>query len=400
MTTLIFPGTGAEYRRALNRHRRQESVLGLTYERAIRLTALVLPVVAVVLLAVALLRTEPSAIQRFELPPLTTGIGFQTSAEAVRKRERLRRYVFGRSELPQGMPTVERGIVDAPLTSGLRNLSRVDRLTVSMPLGFRSVAYHVVPRRANGGLLIYHNGHKQGLAFGKPTIAHFLNRGYALLVLAMPLAGYNTNPEEVETPCGRVEMGDGGDWRHHNPMACLPFAFRYFLEPVAVALNYTRRFDYRVTAMTGLSGGGWTTVIYAALDPRVRRSYPVAGSQPHNITDRLCPGDSPVIVTTCFGDFEQRSPSFYRIANYFELYTLGGWGRGRKQLAIHNVYDRCCFAGRHYREWTPPVRAALRRLGSGAYSAVGDSTHQAHLVSAFTLRVIEKDLEQTLEPSR
>ena len=375
-------------------------MLSLTYKLALRLLAVVLPVVAVALLAVALLRTESSAIQRFELPPLTTDIGFQKPAEAVRVRQRLRGYVFGRSGLPRGLPAVERGITDPPFTLGLTNLSRVDRLTVSMPLGFRSVAYHVVPRRGNGGLLVYHNGHKQGLAYGKPTVAHFLDRGYALLVLAMPFAAYNTNPDEVDTPCGRVEMKDGGDWRHHDSMACLPFAFRYFLEPVAVALNYISRFGYRVTAMTGLSGGGWTTVIYAALDPRVQRSYPVAGSQPHDLTDRLCPSDNPLVLTTCFGDLEQRSPGFYRITNYYELYTLGGWGRGRKQLAIHNVYDRCCFAGRHYREWTPRVQAALRRLGTGTYSALGDSTHQGHLVSAFTLRVIEKDLEQTLVRTR
>jgi alpha-beta hydrolase superfamily lysophospholipase len=398
MTTLIFPGTAAQYRRALACQRgRSFAVIRSLYGRAVLLTAVVLPVVAIVLLGVALLRPEPAGIERFELPPLRAGIAFDTAAEARRTRTRLLRYVFGASRLPRGLPAVERDIADPVFTSVLPNLARVDRLTVSMPLGFRSVVYHAVPRRrANGALVVYHGGHEHGLDAGKSTITHLLDRGYAVLVLAMPLAGLNTSPEYADTPCGRVRIEDGGDYRNHNRLACVPFAFRYFVEPVAVALNYAERFDYRLTAMVGLSGGGWTTAVYAALDPRVQRSYPVAGSQPHHVTARLCPDDDAVALTKCFSDFEQRDAGFYRIANYPELYALAGWGRGRKQLAVHNVYDPCCFGGRVYREWTPSVQATLRRLGSGAYAAVGDTTHRDHAVSLFAAGVIVNDLEAAL----
>ena len=32
--------------------------------------------------------------------------------------------------------------------------------------------------------------------------------------------------------------------------------------------------------MAGLSGGGWTTTLYAAIDPSIRYSFPVAGTIP------------------------------------------------------------------------------------------------------------------------
>lgn len=35
--------------------------------------------------------------------------------------------------------------------------------------------------------------------------------------------------------------------------------------------------------MVGLSGGGWTTTDYSALDPRITLSLPVAGSLPLDV---------------------------------------------------------------------------------------------------------------------
>ena len=281
---------------------------------------------------------------------------------------------------------------NAELASGLRNLARVDRLAISMPLGFTSIAYHVIPRRTNGRLLVYHSGHRETPAGDKRTIAHFLERGYALLVFAMPFNGSNTNPESVETPCGRVRLEGRPATTYHDALGCLPMPLRYFVEPVAVGLNYAARLGYRLIAMIGLSGGGWTTVLYAALDPRVQRSYPVASSLPHYVTARSCAARASVDVPRCFGDFEQRIPGLYMIATHLELYALGASGVGRKQLATYNVYDRCCFSGTSYREWMPRVRSAVRRLGEGEYDAVGDTTHRDHLISPFALGVIEHDL--------
>jgi hypothetical protein len=313
-------------------------------------------------------------------PPLTSRITFATPAQADRRRERLRRYVFGTPGLPSRQPVVEHGISDPDFAEELTNLARIDRLSIAMPLGFTSIAYHLIPRRANGRLVVYHNGHQQDL-----------ERGYAVFVFAMPFAGFNSNPETVYTRCGPVAL-EFEPRLNHDTLACLPRPHRYFIEPIAVALNYARRFGYSLIAMMGLSGGGWTTVLAAALDPRIDRSYPVAGSRPHYVTARTCPGNNPTNVFHCFDDFEQRDPGLFRIANHLELYALGGWGLGRKQLSINNVYDPCCFDGTSYHEWTPRVRKALRHLGTGDFDAAGDTTHREHLVSEFSLRLIESDL--------
>ena len=371
---------------------------------AVRAASILFPVLTIAVTGLLILLAVPSPVtpadrierlpaDLFERPPLSGEITLDTPGDAELRQARLRKFIFGRARLPGGLPAVERGIEDGEFADRLTNLERIDRLTIRLPLGFTSVAYHVIPRRPNGDLLIYHNGHDQDFLDGKTTVAYFLERGYSLAVLAMPYAGLNSNPETTQTRCGRVELESAGGRTHHDSMACLKRPIRYFLEPVVIVLNYMSRLGYERTAMVGLSGGGWTTVLSAAIDPRVRRSYPVAGSQPFHIRARRCPGATPETVPWCFGDIEQRLPNLYRIANHLELYTLGGWGPSRKQVTINNVYDSCCFSGTSHEEWRPQVQAALRRLGSGGYDAVGDTTHRRHIVSPFALRVIESDLE-------
>ena len=55
---------------------------------------------------------------------------------------------------------------------------------------------------------------------------------------------------------------------------------RYFVEPTALAINYLLALGYESVFISGLSGGGWCTTLYASLDPRVPVSLPLAGSLP------------------------------------------------------------------------------------------------------------------------
>ena len=48
-----------------------------------------------------------------------------------------------------------------------------------------------------------------------------------------------------------------------------------------IAINYIEQIYGDVNiSMCGFSGGGWTTTIAAAIDPRIKNSFPVAGSLP------------------------------------------------------------------------------------------------------------------------
>src|SRR5437016_10127528 len=89
--------------------------------------------------------------------------------------------------------------------------------------------------------------------------------------------------------------------------------FRFFYKPLVVAMNYVEdHYTYESVYMTGLSGGGWTTTVYAALDPRIERSYPVAGSAPNYLR----------VGYEGLGDVEQDYSAFYRLSIDNELYYI------------------------------------------------------------------------------
>lgn len=142
--------------------------------------------------------------------------------------------------------------------------------------------------------------------------------------------------------------------------------------------------------MIGLSGGGWTTTLYAAVDTRVKLSVPVAGSLPLYLRW----GGS-------VGDTEQFIESFYRIAGYPDLYVLGSTGKGRKQIQVLNQNDDCCFGRAQHdaaqaampyedavREYEFRVSAALRRAGPGAFQVRIDTKAPGHIISAVALDTI------------
>jgi hypothetical protein len=65
--------------------------------------------------------------------------------------------------------------------------------------------------------------------------------------------------------------GSGAGWR----------GFRLFLEPIIQNINlFATLTPSPDVSMLGISGGGWSTSMAAAIDPRIRLSIPVAGSAP------------------------------------------------------------------------------------------------------------------------
>ena len=211
------------------------------------------------------------------------------------------------------------------------------------------------------------------------TIKALLREGYGVLGVFMP----------------HMRPGDctGG----HDAMFQIQTTgspMKYFLEPTAIDLNYLKSRStsdgfpsYHAFHMVGLSGGGWTTTVYAAIDPTIRCSFPVAGSIPLYLRS----GGS-------VGDREQFEPSFYRIAGYPDLYILGAHGKGRKQVQILGRRDNCCFgeaqhdpktAGMAYddamHEYEGRVRAALQEIGDASFRLEIDETAPSHMISNHTI---------------
>jgi hypothetical protein len=87
--------------------------------------------------------------------------------------------------------------------------------------------------------------------------------------------------------------------------------------------------------MTGLSGGGWQTIVLSSLDPRVKVSIPVAGYG--SLMERIArqtfnPGEP--------GDPEQQPTDFLVGQDYS---TLTAMRAPRPTLLINNAEDDCCY---------------------------------------------------------
>jgi Acetyl xylan esterase (AXE1) len=85
--------------------------------------------------------------------------------------------------------------------------------------------------------------------------------------------------------------------------------------------------------MTGLSGGGWQTIVLSALDERVRATNPVAGFS--SLYSRLEANGYDE-----FGDLEQLPPDFLQGFDYPYLVAMMA---SRSALLTFNAEDDCCF---------------------------------------------------------
>ncbi|WP_419998995.1 hypothetical protein [Streptomyces boninensis] len=293
-------------------------------------------------------------------------------------------------KLPGGMPDVAKG-VEAPELPAFTGVRRIDRLTVQLPYGLRSIAFLLLPRgTGHGRLALYHNGHGEEPSTMQRTAQALLDAGYLVLLFAMPL--YHWNPKELTDPADPSRTVTVESHNDLGPWETADFStLRFFLEPLAVALNHVQRAHQPPSVqMIGLSGGGWATTVYPALDPRVTRSYPTAGSLPFFLRSAP-PKPSP---TT--GDWEQRKdrhPVFYGLTDFMDLYALAATGRHRRQMQILNRFDECCFNAVGHRAYEPVVRHRVQVIGDGHWELLEDATHGDHTISPYALSVILWDLE-------
>jgi len=83
--------------------------------------------------------------------------------------------------------------------------------------------------------------------------------------------------------------------------------------------------------MTGLSGGGWQTIMLSALDERIAAAAPVAGHA--SFLSRL-------ERMTDIGDIEQNPADLFASIDYAHLAAMRA---PRPTLLIYNAEDNCCF---------------------------------------------------------
>jgi hypothetical protein len=292
----------------------------------------------------------------------------------------------------QGFPSarmpdeIEPDVAD-PSYSDVLNLARIERFTVHMPFGIDSIGYHFIPIQPNGRLMIFSAGHSQDFLDEKDVLAAYIDWGFAVLALDMPLFGKNNQPTVAIGGVPSVLTT-------HNDLAWLDSdvfcPLELFFDPIAAGLNYLdATYSYSMYAMSGLSGGGWATTVYAAIDPRITRAYPVAGSLPVYLRS----------TTNELGDFEQTYAPLYEIATYLDLYLLGSVGDDRRVLQVFNQYDPCCFHsdGREtdilrYRDALNSRIAAMEV--PGFFNVYFDPGSTQHWISPGSTAAIREDLSE------
>ena len=316
-------------------------------------------------------------------------ISIHNPTEANDKRTALANFIWGPNGLPKDLPAkVELSFKDDRY-SDLSNLKQIDRLTINMEWGFESTAYHFIPAQGNNKLLIYHGGHDGDFIAGKDLFEFFLKNGFSVIALSMPLETPNNRPVVDLEGIGKIQLTFHEQIKFLKMKAGHPV--QLFLTPITVALNHVQPLAYSSVSMTGVSGGGWTTTIYAALDPRITRSYPVAGSLPLHLREDDKRSNT-AHRAAVWGDYEQSIPELYAVANYLDMYILSSLGERRKQLQILNKYDPCCFAGESFRTYEGVVNDRVKSLGSGTFAVYLDTKQTYHAVSFTALDVILNDI--------
>ena len=263
-----------------------------------------------------------------------------------------------------------------------QNLKRIDRLTVEMEYGINSISYLFIPEKSNEKLILYHQGHGGDFILGEDTIQFFLDRNFTVLASTMPLVGMNNQPVVEIDGLGKIKLISHDQLRlleanNFNPM-------KIFLDPIRINLNFIEmEYDFNRYSMIGLSGGGWTAVVYSAIDERISDSFSVAGSMPFYL--RVDDRD--------IGDYEQTNTDLYQNVNYLELYVLSAYGDGRKHIQIFNKNDPCCFSGNGYETYEFIIKDKILQLGNGDFQVFIDSTHNEHKISNTALEYIIKNID-------
>lgn len=286
----------------------------------------------------------------------------QSSSDVERVRGELYQYLFGN---------------EPPTTATCEGST----CSVSMSNGFTSTIAVYTPDEPNGELVIYVTGHAGETPDITETVDALVGAGYTVALFDMPLTGVNP-PVTLDLPVyGTVTL------RVHDHMKFLDGVvegspLRYFIEPVIAYLNAVDG-EYDRVIMTGISGGGWTTTLAAALDTRIDISYPIAGTLPLSIF---------FATNVLLGDYEQSEPTLYAIAEYADLYVMGA--AGRRQVQLLNYHDPCCFRGDFRSLYEPQVAAAAAKAG-GSFEVRIDMENLTHSLSPAALEYVLADLEAT-----
>lgn len=308
----------------------------------------------------------------------------KTKKDVEDVRNNLIQFIFGKEGLPYGkLPTKITENYQDKRYEDIASLQSITKLVVTMDFGLDSKIYHFIPVSGNGRVVLYHQGHRGDFIQGKEVIGKLLDNGYSVVAFSMPVYGMNIQPIVNLPKLGLLKITDHDKMKFLQPASGHPV--KYFAEPIVAVINYLKKnFKYKDITMIGISGGGWTTTLAAALDTRIRYSFPVAGTYPIYLRSES---------ERDWGDWEQIIPELLRQANYLDMYILGAYGKGRRQVQVINRYDACCFAGLKWKTYYSVVSDRVKALNKGYWNLWLDDTHKEHKISEYILQDIIGEIQ-------
>lgn len=158
-------------------------------------------------------------------------------------------------------------------------------------------------------------------------------------------------------------------------------ALKYFVGPGLASLSYAlAQKSYQTVAVVGLSGGGWATTVMAAIDPRIQRSYAVAGSVPLDYR----------AVLPREGDWEQYALPL----DYLDLYAMSVDAADRRGFLFYNGKDPCCFQFDAVIPWSGPLTTKLSASFPGQFAIYQYFPANVHDIHPPMQSFIMNDLSQ------
>lgn len=203
---------------------------------------------------------------------------------------------------------------------------RVRKLRYEVVPGFMSTALLYEPENITGrvpGILNFIGHEPEGTAveYEQKRCINFAKRGIVALNLGWMQFGDLSRPEYAHDYAGDLDLVGA------NAAGLFYLAMKRGLDYLATLSEV----DPSRIGATGLSGGGWQTVVLSALDPRVAVSVEVAGigSKESNLTN---PRDT--------YEIEEDAPDLMQGFDYPEFIAMRA---PHPTLLIHNAVDSCCF---------------------------------------------------------
>lgn len=255
------------------------------------------------------------------LPPANSQTTLSSqSAEVLRKRALALIYHGWPEEWVNSAPKFERvGIIE-------RKGYRILKYRYEIVPGFYSAALLYEPEHLTPHMpaVLNVNGHGPGGKAVEHKQKRCINQArHGMLALSLEWIGFGelASAENAHNNIGLLDLAGA------NGAGLFYLAMRRGLD----FLYNDPHVDRKRIAMTGLSGGGWQTMLLSTLDERIGPSIPVAGFS--SLTTAV---EHPEYA----GDAEQNAPDLRVNADYAQLMTLRV---PRPTLLIYNAMDDCCF---------------------------------------------------------